>query len=126
MTLSKSLAAGMPLSAVVGKAEIMDASSPGELGGTYAGNPVACEAALAVIEVMEEENLSDKAEQIGATLEDKLEELKARHDYLGDIRRLGAMVAVEIIDAEGNPDKAKRVRSHPMRTIMDCCCFLLV
>ena len=107
MTLSKSLAAGMPLSAVVGKAEIMDASSPGELGGTYAGNPVACEAALAVIEVMEEENLSDKAEQIGATLEDKLEELKARHDYLGDIRRLGAMVAVEIIDAEGNPDKAK-------------------
>ena len=107
MTLSKSLAAGMPLSAVVGKAEIMDASSPGELGGTYAGNPVACEAALAVIEIMEEENLSDKAEQIGATLEDKLEELKARHDYLGDIRRLGAMVAVEIIDAEGNPDKAK-------------------
>ena len=107
MTLSKSLAAGMPLSAVVGKAEIMDASSPGELGGTYAGNPVACEAALAVIEIMEEENLSDKAEQIGATLEDKLEELKARHDYLGDIRRLGAMVAVEIVDAEGNPDKAK-------------------
>jgi len=107
MTLSKSLAAGMPLSAVVGKAEIMDASSPGELGGTYAGNPVACEAALAVIEIMEEENLSDKAEQIGATLEDKLEEVKARHDYLGDIRRLGAMVAVEIVDAEGNPDKAK-------------------
>ncbi|MCA1011456.1 4-aminobutyrate--2-oxoglutarate transaminase [Halobacillus halophilus] len=107
MTLSKSLAAGMPLSAVVGKAEIMDASSPGELGGTYAGNPVACEAALAVIEVMEEENLSDKAEQIGATLEDKLVELKARYDYLGDIRRLGAMVAVEIIDSEGNPDKAK-------------------
>ncbi|MGP4070152.1 4-aminobutyrate--2-oxoglutarate transaminase [Halobacillus sp. B29] len=107
MTLSKSLAAGMPLSAVVGKAEMMDASSPGELGGTYAGNPVACEAALAVIEVMEEENLSDKAEQIGATLEDKLVELKARHDYLGDIRRLGAMVAVEIVDAEGNPDKAK-------------------
>ncbi|MGP4076864.1 4-aminobutyrate--2-oxoglutarate transaminase [Halobacillus sp. K22] len=107
MTLSKSLAAGMPLSAVVGKAEIMDASSPGELGGTYAGNPVACEAALAVIDVMEEENLSDKAEQIGATLEDKLVELKSRHDYLGDIRRLGAMVAVETIDAEGNPDKAK-------------------
>ncbi|MYL19956.1 4-aminobutyrate--2-oxoglutarate transaminase [Halobacillus litoralis] len=107
MTLSKSLAAGMPLSAVVGKTEIMDASSPGELGGTYAGNPVACEAALAVIEVMEEENLSDKAEHIGATLEDKLEELKARHNYLGDIRRLGAMVAVEIVDAEGKPDKAK-------------------
>ncbi|SFF72727.1 4-aminobutyrate aminotransferase apoenzyme [Halobacillus alkaliphilus] len=107
MTLSKSLAAGMPLSAVVGKAEIMDASSPGELGGTYAGNPVACEAALAVIDVIEEENLSDKAEQIGAKLEDKLKELKARHDYLGDIRRLGAMVAVEIIDNEGNPDKAK-------------------
>ncbi|WP_028782200.1 4-aminobutyrate--2-oxoglutarate transaminase [Thalassobacillus devorans] len=107
MTLSKSLAAGLPLSAVVGKAEIMDASSPGELGGTYAGNPLACEAALAVIDIIEEENLNDKAKQIGAVLEEKLNELKDRHHFLGNIRRLGAMVAVEINDAEGNPDKTR-------------------
>lgn len=107
MTLSKSLAAGLPLSAVVGRAEIMDVSSPGELGGTYAGNPVACEAALAVIEVIEEENLNEKAERIGALLENRLIQLKDHYSFLGDIRRLGAMVAVEITDKEGNPDKKR-------------------
>lgn len=107
MTLSKSLAAGFPLSAVVGKSEIMDVSSPGELGGTFAGNPVACEAALAVIDILEDENLNEKAEYIGAVLEDKLKDLKDRHSFLGDIRRLGAMVAVEIVDAEGQPDKSR-------------------
>nr|WP_219914531.1 4-aminobutyrate--2-oxoglutarate transaminase [Thalassobacillus sp. CUG 92003] len=107
MTLSKSLAAGLPLSAVVGKTEIMDASSPGELGGTYAGNPVACEAALAVIDIIEEEKLTEKAEKIGAVLEEKLVELKSLHNFLGDVRRLGAMVAVEINDAEGRPDKTR-------------------
>ncbi len=109
MTISKSLAAGLPLSAVVGRTEMMDAAEPGQLGGTFAGNPVACEAALTVIDIMEEEQLSAKAEVIGAKIEDKLTELSKKHDFVGEIRRLGAMVAVEIVeDQKGNqPDAAK-------------------
>ncbi|AYU54193.1 4-aminobutyrate--2-oxoglutarate transaminase [Staphylococcus debuckii] len=108
MTVSKSLAAGFPLSGVVGRAEIMDSSNPGELGGTYCGNPIACEAALKVIEIIEEENLNEKAEHIGAVIQDRLETLSQKVDFIGDIRRLGAMVAMEIVNPEtGAPDKAK-------------------
>ncbi|MFJ7828399.1 4-aminobutyrate--2-oxoglutarate transaminase [Psychrobacillus sp. NPDC096623] len=98
ITVSKSLAAGLPLSGVVGKAEILNVADPGELGGTYAGSPVACAAALAVIDVIEEEKLVEKAEILGQKLEAKLVELAAKHDYIGDIRRLGAMVACEIVE----------------------------
>src|SRR5690625_2764102 len=109
ITVSKSLAAGLPLSGVVGRKEILDASAPGELGGTYAGNPVACAAALAVIDIMEEENLSAKADQLGEKIENKLTELQEKYEYVGEIRRLGAMVAVEIVDNRQNkkPDKDK-------------------
>lgn len=98
ITVSKSLAAGLPLSGVVGKKEILDAASPGELGGTYAGNPVACAAALAVIDVIEEENLTEKSESIGKRIEEKLVELAEIHSFIGDIRRLGSMVAVELVE----------------------------
>lgn len=96
-TASKSLAAGFPLSAVIGKAEIMDAAQPGELGGTFSGSPVACSAALAVLEVIEEENLNEKAEKLGQAIEDKLTELQKSEKCIGDIRRVGAMVAAEIV-----------------------------
>lgn len=98
MTVSKSLAAGLPLSGVVGRKEILDAANPGELGGTYAGSPVACAAALAVIDVVEEENLAEKSEQIGHRIEEKLKELSKKHVFIGDIRRLGSMVAVELVE----------------------------
>lgn len=109
VTVSKSLAAGLPLSGVVGRKEILDAAAPGELGGTYAGSPVGCAAALAVIDIMEEENLAAKAETIGQTIEDKLTELREQYDFVGDIRRLGAMVAVEIVEnrTDKTPDKEK-------------------
>lgn len=109
ITVSKSLAAGLPLSGVVGRKEILDAADPGELGGTYAGSPVACAAAMAVIDIMEEENLSAKAEIVGQKIEDKLVELQEKHEFVGEIRRLGAMVAVEIVDnrSNKNPDKFK-------------------
>ncbi|WP_405027687.1 4-aminobutyrate--2-oxoglutarate transaminase [Lentibacillus songyuanensis] len=97
ITVSKSLAAGLPLSGVVGKTEILNAAGPGELGGTYAGSPVACAAALAVIDIMEEENLSQKSEMIGQKIEHKLLSLKEQHDYIGEIRRLGSMVAAELV-----------------------------
>lgn len=109
ITVSKSLAAGLPLSGVVGKTEILNVADPGELGGTYAGSPVACAAALAVIDVIEEENLADKAEILGQKLEAKLVEMAEKHDYIGDIRRLGAMVACEIVEDRKTklPNKTK-------------------
>lgn len=109
MTVSKSLAAGFPLSAVVGREEILNTPGPGELGGTFAGNPVACAAALSVIDVMEEENLPGKSEAIGQKLENKLGELAEKYAYIGDIRRMGSMVAVELVtDRESKePNKEK-------------------
>ncbi|MDG0843826.1 4-aminobutyrate--2-oxoglutarate transaminase [Staphylococcus equorum] len=107
ITVSKSLAAGFPLSGVVGKAEIVDSAAPGELGGTYAGNPLACEAALKVIDIIEEEQLNDKAEQLGHDIEVYLQKLSHSHKHIAQIRRLGAMVAFEVVDVEtGLPDKA--------------------
>lgn len=97
MTISKSLAAGVPLSAVVGRAEIVNAPNPGELGGTFSGSPLACAAALAVMDIVEEENLNEKAEKLGANLESYLKEQQEKHQFIGDIRRLGAMVAAEIV-----------------------------
>ncbi|GGB48417.1 4-aminobutyrate--2-oxoglutarate transaminase [Virgibacillus dakarensis] len=109
ITVSKSLAAGLPLSGVVGKTEIMSAAAPGELGGTYAGNPVACAAALAVIDIIKAENLNQKSEMIGQKIEAKLRELAEQHEFASEIRRLGSMVAVEIVEDRLNkaPDKEK-------------------
>lgn len=109
MTVSKSLAAGLPLSGVVGRKEILSVAGPGELGGTYAGSPVACAAALAVIDIMEEENLVEKSEILGRKIEAKLNELAEKYDYIGEIRRLGAMVAVELVEdrTSKKPNKTK-------------------
>lgn len=97
MTASKSIAGGMPLSAVIGKAEIMDMADPGELGGTYCGNPLACEAALAVLEVIEEEQLCEKAKWIGEMLEGQVKKWQEKYNFIGEFRGLGAMCAVEIV-----------------------------
>jgi 4-aminobutyrate aminotransferase/(S)-3-amino-2-methylpropionate transaminase len=97
MTVAKSLAGGLPLAAVVGKAAIMDAPAPGGLGGTYAGSPLACAAALAVFAVIREENLLLRAQQIGARLLGRLESLRSAHACIGDVRGIGAMVAMELV-----------------------------
>ncbi|GED03534.1 4-aminobutyrate--2-oxoglutarate transaminase [Bacillus atrophaeus] len=109
ITVSKSLAAGLPLSGVIGKAEMMDAAAPGELGGTYAGSPLGCAAALAVLEIIEHEGLNERSEEIGRIIEERGLEWKKEHAFIGEIRRLGAMAAVEIVkDPETRePDKAK-------------------
>jgi len=96
MTLAKSLGGGMPLSAVVGRAAIMDAPAPGGLGGTYAGNPLACAAALAVLDVIAEEDLCERARTLGGQLVRGLEALAARHPTIVEVRGLGAMVAIEL------------------------------
>ncbi|MER1999132.1 MAG: 4-aminobutyrate--2-oxoglutarate transaminase [Lysinibacillus sp.] len=97
MTVSKSLAAGLPLSGVVGRKNILECSSPGELGGTYSGNPLACEAALAVIEIIEEENLLKKAEILGQKIEEKFYSYAQKYIEVGNVRRFGAMVALELV-----------------------------
>jgi 4-aminobutyrate aminotransferase/(S)-3-amino-2-methylpropionate transaminase len=103
-TLAKSIAGGFPLSAVVGRAEVMDACPPGGLGGTYAGNPVACAAALAVLQVFEEERIFVRAERLGERLGAALDALAARHAEIVEERRLGAMVAFELGEA-GDPQR---------------------
>lgn len=96
MTLAKGLAGGFPLAAVVGKAEIMDAVAPGGVGGTYGGNPLSCAAALAVMDVIEEEGLAERAVSQGELLQGRLKGMAQRFKCIGDVRGLGAMVAVEL------------------------------
>jgi 4-aminobutyrate aminotransferase/(S)-3-amino-2-methylpropionate transaminase len=107
ITTAKGIAGGMPLAAVTGRAEIMDASHAGGLGGTYGGNPVACAAALASIEVFETEGLIERAQAVGEVLLSRLAALQAADPRIGDVRGRGAMVAAEFVDPEtGEPDAA--------------------
>ena len=113
VTVAKSLAGGLPLSGVVGTAEIMDAPKPGGLGGTYAGNPLACAAALAVLDVLEEERLVERGDRLGAELRAGLLRLQPRIPEIGDVRGLGCMLAIELVvdrtTKEPNPALAQRV-----------------
>ena len=108
MTIAKSMAGGYPISAVCGKANIMDAPDPGGLGSTYGGNPLSCAAALAVIDVIEEQNLCQRANEIGALLRHRISNFKNQQGLppIGDIRGLGAMVAFELVQdrATNKPD----------------------
>ncbi|MGR2767481.1 4-aminobutyrate--2-oxoglutarate transaminase [Photobacterium ganghwense] len=104
MTMAKGIAGGFPLSAVVGKAAIMDAAGPGGLGGTYAGSPLGCVAGLEVLNIIEEEQLCNKALNIGEIAKARLEALQQDVPAMGDIRALGAMIAIEFTDpATGKP-----------------------
>jgi 4-aminobutyrate aminotransferase/(S)-3-amino-2-methylpropionate transaminase len=97
ITIAKSVAGGVPLSAVTGKADIMDSPGPGGLGGTFAGSPLACAAGLAVLEVMREEQLLKRSQEIGRFMSSRLKGLGVRFPCIGDVRALGAMVAVELV-----------------------------
>jgi 4-aminobutyrate aminotransferase / (S)-3-amino-2-methylpropionate transaminase / 5-aminovalerate transaminase len=97
MTLAKGIAGGMPLAAVTGRADLMDAVHAGGLGGTFGGNPVACAAALAAIETMEQEDLAGRARQVGDILTDRLGRLAEKYDEVGEVRGRGAMVAMELV-----------------------------
>ncbi|AUH00593.1 4-aminobutyrate--2-oxoglutarate transaminase [Pectobacteriaceae bacterium CE70] len=104
ITMAKSLGGGFPISGVVGRADVMDAPGPGGLGGTYAGNPLAVASALAVLDVIEDEKLCQRAQQLGATLVETLRSLKAKCPAIVDIRARGSMVAVEFNDPQtGKP-----------------------
>jgi 4-aminobutyrate aminotransferase/(S)-3-amino-2-methylpropionate transaminase len=98
MCVAKSIAAGLPLSGVLGRAEIMDAPGDSAIGGTYVGNPLAQAAAMAVLDVFEEESLVERARQIGDTIRERMQSWQQRWPEVGDVRGLGAMLAIELVD----------------------------
>jgi 4-aminobutyrate aminotransferase / (S)-3-amino-2-methylpropionate transaminase / 5-aminovalerate transaminase len=106
VTVAKSIAAGLPLSGVIGKAEIMDAPGDSAIGGTYVGNPVAQAAALAVLDVFEEEGLSERAGAIGDAIRARMTSWQERWDAVGDVRGLGAMLAIELVHDSETKDPA--------------------
>ena len=113
LTTSKSLAGGLPLSAVVGRAEVMDSVEPGGLGGTFGGNPVACAAALAVLQIFEEEDLLSRANAIGDRVMAAMREMQQNYpDVIGDVRGRGPMVAMELVkDPESRtPDRERAAK----------------
>jgi 4-aminobutyrate aminotransferase len=116
MALAKSIAAGIPLSGVVGRAEIMDAPGDSAVGGTYVGNPVAIAAAHAVLDTIAEERLAERAEQIGETIRGRMESWRDRFDAVTEVRGLGAMLAIELEqDGKPAPDLATQVVEAALR-----------
>jgi len=116
MALAKSIAAGIPLSGVVGRAEIMDAPGDSAVGGTYVGNPVAIAAAHAVLDTIAEERLAERAEQIGETIRGRMESWRERFDAVTEVRGLGAMLAIEFEqDGKPAPDLATQVVEAALR-----------
>ncbi len=116
MTVAKSLGAGLPISAVVGKAEIMDAPEKSEIGTTFGGNPLGCAAGLAVIDKIERERLTEKAQQIGDRMLQRLREMQERFPLIGDVRGLGAMVAIELVKDRQTKEPAKEETNQVIST----------
>jgi 4-aminobutyrate aminotransferase len=110
VSMAKGLAGGLPLSAITGRADVMDASNPGGLGGTYAGNPVACAAAHAVLDVIEDEKLCDRANAIGKIILDRCNKIKSSNlNCVGDVRGLGAMCAIELVKDKASAEPAPQL-----------------
>ncbi len=117
MTVAKSLGAGLPISGVVGRTELMDAPAPGGLGGTYAGNPLAIAAAHAVLDVIEEERLVDRANLLGGRLTARLEKLRTRVPAIAEVRGPGAMLAIELMKPGGGGPDAELTRRIQARAL---------
>jgi len=119
VVVAKSLASGLPLSGVVGKAEIMDAAREGSIGGTYSGNPVALAAANAIFDVIESENLIERAKMLGEILLGRMKAWQERFDAIGDVRGTGAMLAIELVQSretkEPAPELATRVIEESLK-----------
>src|SRR5437899_2979526 len=109
--IAKSMGAGMPISGVVGRAEIMDAPPPGTLGGTYSGNPVACAAALAVLDLYEKEDYAARSRDVGQAIIKRFVKLQAKYSLVGDVRGLGGMVAMELVKDRGTKEPDSQAAS---------------
>jgi len=114
--VAKSLGGGFPLSAVVGKAPIMDSVQRGGIGGTYSGSPIGCAAALAVLDVIEEEHLVERAQVIGELITRRLTALAGRFPQIGEVRGLGAMVAMELVKDPASKEPHTELARSLLRT----------
>ncbi|MBP2659911.1 MAG: 4-aminobutyrate aminotransferase [Firmicutes bacterium] len=119
MTTAKSIAAGMPLSAITGKAEYMDAPDAGNIGGTYGGNPLACAAGLETIKFIEDNNLCSRAAQIGSTTMKRLKALQERCTVVGDVRGVGAMIGIELVKDRQTKEPAKEITSKVVKYCLE-------
>jgi 4-aminobutyrate aminotransferase / (S)-3-amino-2-methylpropionate transaminase / 5-aminovalerate transaminase len=117
VTTAKALGGGLPLGAVTGRAELMEGIHVGGLGGTFGGNPLSCAAALAVLDTIERDGLAERAERIGATMTAALEDMAARSDLIGEVRGVGAMVAVELVT---NRDTKEPAKDATARVLEEC------
>lgn len=117
ITMSKSIANGMPIAAVVGKSEIMDAACVGGIGGTYGGNPLSCVAALKVIEKIQKDNLNEKSVELGKAITARLNDMKEKYDVIGDVRGLGSMIGLEFVKDRDT----KEPNSELVSKILDYC-----
>jgi 4-aminobutyrate aminotransferase/(S)-3-amino-2-methylpropionate transaminase len=117
LVTAKSIGGGLPLGAITGRAEIMDAPGPGGLGGTFAGNPVACEAALAVLDMFEQQDLNARAQSLGDHFEKRAREWQKRWPIIGEVRGLGAMQAVELVQS---PDKREPAADETKQIMQYC------
>lgn len=115
ITMAKSLGGGMPIGAVVGRAEVMDAPTPGGLGGTFAGNALACAAALAVLDIMLEEDLPGRANAIGSTVRGRMTAWQAELDCIGEVRGEGAMMAIELVTDRATREPAAALTADVLR-----------
>lgn len=116
ITISKSMGGGIPISGVIGRSEIMDIAAPGELGGTYAGSPLGCSAALAVLDIIEKENLNERAIELGNKVMKAFERFQEKYEEIGDIRGLGAMCAMEFVTCKAAKTPAKELVANIVRT----------
>jgi 4-aminobutyrate aminotransferase/(S)-3-amino-2-methylpropionate transaminase len=117
ITTAKGIGAGMPISGITGRAEIMDDPHAGGLGGTYGGNPVACAGALAVLDMVEEQGLGERAVQIGAAASVRLREMQSRIPAIGDVRGRGAMLAIELVTDAATKEPAKDITA---KAVAEC------
>src|SRR5207247_2312841 len=108
VTVAKGLANGFPLSGVIGRAAVMDAPDPGGLGGTYGGNPVACAAGLAVMDIMRDEKLPERAARIGSVVEERMQSWAQEHELVGDVRVVGAMAGMELVRSRSATETADK------------------
>ena len=117
----KTLGGGLPLAGVTGRAELMDAVHPGGLGGTFGGNPVACAAALAVLDELSSPGFRERADQIAALLRTRLDQLAAKYELIGEVRGLGSMLALELVEQSGEASKAVTVAAREKGLILLSC-----
>jgi len=117
----KTLGGGLPLAGVTGRAEVMDAVAPGGLGGTFGGNPVACAAALAVLDELDAPGFRERADQIAMRLKRRLDEIAAKHAIVGEVRGLGAMLALELAEQSGDAAKAVTTSAHERGLVLLSC-----